>query len=98
MADAYRYAIADVFTDTPLAGNQLAVFTDARGMPEHVLQPLTAFERTAKDQAQAFRRAEERRRQDEERRLEEEARRQEQERIAREAAAIPSGPSNVEAR
>jgi trans-2,3-dihydro-3-hydroxyanthranilate isomerase len=38
--DAYRYAIADVFTETPLAGNQLAVFTDARGMPEHVLQPL----------------------------------------------------------
>ena len=25
-----RYVVVDVFTDTPLAGNQLAVFTDAR--------------------------------------------------------------------
>src|ERR671937_2388406 len=37
---AYRYVVADVFTDTPLAGNQLAVFTDARDIPEHLLQPL----------------------------------------------------------
>jgi trans-2,3-dihydro-3-hydroxyanthranilate isomerase len=37
---AYRYVVADVFTDTPLNGNQLAVFTDARGLPEHLLQPL----------------------------------------------------------
>jgi trans-2,3-dihydro-3-hydroxyanthranilate isomerase len=35
-----RYVVADVFTDTPLAGNQLAVFTDARGIPEERLQPL----------------------------------------------------------
>jgi trans-2,3-dihydro-3-hydroxyanthranilate isomerase len=35
---SYRYVIADVFTDTPLTGNQLAVFTDARDMPEPVLQ------------------------------------------------------------
>jgi trans-2,3-dihydro-3-hydroxyanthranilate isomerase len=27
-----RYVIADVFTDTPLEGNQLAVFTDGRGL------------------------------------------------------------------
>jgi predicted PhzF superfamily epimerase YddE/YHI9 len=26
----FRYVIADVFTDTPLQGNQVAVFTDAR--------------------------------------------------------------------
>src|SRR5947207_829458 len=26
-----RYVVADVFTDTPLTGNQLAVFTDGRG-------------------------------------------------------------------
>jgi trans-2,3-dihydro-3-hydroxyanthranilate isomerase len=32
--------VADVFTDVPLAGNQLAVFTDARGIPEELLQPL----------------------------------------------------------
>ena len=25
-----RYVVADVFTDRPLAGNQLAVFTDGR--------------------------------------------------------------------
>lgn len=36
----YRYVVADVFTDTPLAGNQLAVFTDARDIPEHLLQRL----------------------------------------------------------
>ena len=37
---AFRYVIADVFTDVPLAGNQLAVFTDARDIPEESLQPL----------------------------------------------------------
>jgi trans-2,3-dihydro-3-hydroxyanthranilate isomerase len=35
-----RYVVADVFTDTPLAGNGLAVFTDARELPEERLQPL----------------------------------------------------------
>jgi trans-2,3-dihydro-3-hydroxyanthranilate isomerase len=35
-----RYVVVDVFTDVPLAGNQLAVFTDARGIPEELLQPL----------------------------------------------------------
>jgi trans-2,3-dihydro-3-hydroxyanthranilate isomerase len=37
---SFRYVVADVFTDTPLAGNQLAVFTDAREVPEEQLQPL----------------------------------------------------------
>jgi trans-2,3-dihydro-3-hydroxyanthranilate isomerase len=37
---AFRYVIADVFTDTPLEGNGLAVFTDARELPEETLQPL----------------------------------------------------------
>ena len=37
----FRYVVADVFTDVPLAGNQLAVFTDAREIPEERLQPLT---------------------------------------------------------
>jgi trans-2,3-dihydro-3-hydroxyanthranilate isomerase len=32
--------IADVFTDTPLQGNQVAVFTDAREIPEDKLQPI----------------------------------------------------------
>ncbi len=36
----FRYVIADVFTDTALSGNQLAVFTDAREIPEELLQPL----------------------------------------------------------
>ena len=37
---AFRYVIADVFTDVPFAGNQLAVFTDAREIPEERLQEL----------------------------------------------------------
>jgi trans-2,3-dihydro-3-hydroxyanthranilate isomerase len=37
---SFRYVVADVFTDTPLAGNQLAVFTDAREIPEELLQLL----------------------------------------------------------
>ena len=36
----FRYVFADVFTDAPLKGNQLAVFTDARELPEELLQPL----------------------------------------------------------
>jgi trans-2,3-dihydro-3-hydroxyanthranilate isomerase len=36
----FRYVVADVFTDTPLQGNQVAVFTDARGIPEDKLQPI----------------------------------------------------------
>jgi trans-2,3-dihydro-3-hydroxyanthranilate isomerase len=36
----FRYVVADVFTDTPLAGNGLAVFTDAREVPEEQLQRL----------------------------------------------------------
>jgi trans-2,3-dihydro-3-hydroxyanthranilate isomerase len=39
----YRYVFADVFTDTPLTGNQLAVFTDARGLDAETMQAL-AFE------------------------------------------------------
>ncbi len=37
---AYRYVIADVFTDVPLAGNQLCVFTDARGLDDGAMQAL----------------------------------------------------------
>jgi len=36
----HRYVVCDVFTDTPLTGNQLAVFTDARALPEERLQEL----------------------------------------------------------
>jgi trans-2,3-dihydro-3-hydroxyanthranilate isomerase len=36
----FRYVLTDVFTDTPLQGNGLAVFTDAREIPEESLQPL----------------------------------------------------------
>jgi trans-2,3-dihydro-3-hydroxyanthranilate isomerase len=36
----FRFVFADVFTEVPFAGNQLAVFTDARGIPEEQLQPL----------------------------------------------------------
>src|SRR5262245_34127750 len=34
----YRYVLSDVFTDTPLTGNQLAVFTDARGLDDATMQ------------------------------------------------------------
>jgi trans-2,3-dihydro-3-hydroxyanthranilate isomerase len=37
---AFRYVVADVFTDTPLEGNAVAVFTDARDIPEEQLQLL----------------------------------------------------------
>src|SRR5256885_17221394 len=39
----FRYVVCDVFTDRPLTGNQLAVFTDARAIPEPML-PLLARE------------------------------------------------------
>ena len=35
-----RYVVVDVFTDTALAGNQLAVFTDARAADERLMQAL----------------------------------------------------------
>ncbi len=35
-----RYVVADVFTDRALAGNQLAVFTDARGLDSETMQAL----------------------------------------------------------
>ena len=37
---AIRYVVCDVFTDQPLAGNQLAVFTDARGLDDDLMQAL----------------------------------------------------------
>ena len=47
---SYRYVVADVFTDRPLTGNQLAVFTDARDLPEELMLPLArelAYSETA---------------------------------------------------
>jgi trans-2,3-dihydro-3-hydroxyanthranilate isomerase len=40
VSSTFRYTLIDVFTDTPLTGNPLAVFTDARAIPERLLQPL----------------------------------------------------------
>jgi trans-2,3-dihydro-3-hydroxyanthranilate isomerase len=37
---ALRYVVADVFTDRPLSGNQLAVFTDARDVDPDTMQAL----------------------------------------------------------
>src|ERR1700683_1475590 len=34
----HRYFVADVFTDQPLEGNQVAVFTEAERVPEHLMQ------------------------------------------------------------
>jgi trans-2,3-dihydro-3-hydroxyanthranilate isomerase len=39
----HRCVVADVFTDRPLEGNQLAIFTDASGIPEEL------FQRTARE-------------------------------------------------
>ena len=36
----YRFVLCDVFTDTPLEGNQLGVFTDARGLSTEQMQHL----------------------------------------------------------
>jgi trans-2,3-dihydro-3-hydroxyanthranilate isomerase len=35
-----RYVVVDVFTDTPLTGNQLAVFTDGRELDDETMQAL----------------------------------------------------------
>ena len=40
MAKSFRYVVCDVFTNEPLAGNPVAVFTDAREIPENELQRL----------------------------------------------------------
>ena len=37
---SFRYVVVDVFTDIPLAGNQLAVFTDARDLDPLTMQAL----------------------------------------------------------
>jgi len=37
---AYRYVVCDVFTDRPLAGNPVAVFTDARELDPPLMQDL----------------------------------------------------------
>jgi trans-2,3-dihydro-3-hydroxyanthranilate isomerase len=39
--ERFRYVVVDVFSEQPLAGNQLAVFTNAQLIPEQLLQPLT---------------------------------------------------------
>jgi len=36
----HRYVLCDVFTDTPLTGNQLAVFTDGRGLDDETMQSI----------------------------------------------------------
>ena len=36
----HRYVVVDVFTERALAGNQLAVFTDARGLDDETMQAL----------------------------------------------------------
>ena len=59
--NGFRYVVADVFTDTPLEGNQVAVFTDARAIPEDSLQRIaremnlseTVFVYTPEDEGHA---------------------------------------------
>ena len=50
---SFRYVLADVFTDTPLAGNQLAVFTDARDLDELTMQALALELRLLGDRLRA---------------------------------------------
>jgi trans-2,3-dihydro-3-hydroxyanthranilate isomerase len=38
--ERHRYVLCDVFTDTPLTGNQLAVFTDGRGLDDETMQSI----------------------------------------------------------
>ncbi|HVT38425.1 MAG TPA: PhzF family phenazine biosynthesis protein [Gemmatimonadaceae bacterium] len=38
---SYRFVTLDVFTSVPFGGNQLAVFPDARGIPEEMLLAIT---------------------------------------------------------
>src|SRR5919205_3011888 len=40
MATSYDFVQLDVFSRTPLAGNPLAVFTDARGLTDKQMQAL----------------------------------------------------------
>ena len=40
MSTTLRYVVCDVFTDTPLTGNQRAGFTDARALDERTMQAL----------------------------------------------------------
>ena len=50
-----RYAVVDVFTDTPLEGNALAVFTDARGLsPQTMLRLAKADPRRVKGWGRLF--------------------------------------------
>ena len=41
-AEPLRYLLLDVFTDTPLEGNQLAVFIDARALQSNTMQAIAA--------------------------------------------------------
>ena len=41
MSKRYRFITADVFTDRMFGGNQLAVFTDARGLDEETMHAIT---------------------------------------------------------
>jgi trans-2,3-dihydro-3-hydroxyanthranilate isomerase len=40
LVGTYRYVLVDVFTDEPLTGNALAVFTDARGLDTETMQAI----------------------------------------------------------
>ncbi len=40
MPKRYRFVTADVFTDRMFGGNQLAVFTDARGLDDQTMQAI----------------------------------------------------------
>ena len=55
MALTLRYVVADVFTDTPLTGNQLAVFTDGREVDDATMQDARARDEPLGDACSCFR-------------------------------------------
>ena len=50
---ARPYVLMDVFTDTPLQGNPLAVFTDGRGMAPQLMQQIAARAEPVRDGVRA---------------------------------------------
>jgi trans-2,3-dihydro-3-hydroxyanthranilate isomerase len=51
MAASYDFVQLDVFTRTPLAGNPLAIFTDARGLTGKQMQALARERAMAADKS-----------------------------------------------
>ena len=49
----YSYYTADIFTEQPFGGNPLAVFPDAEGLSEEMMQKITQKQRAEEIKGQA---------------------------------------------